>query len=88
MTYLEMVKEALRKTQPDESIWSIGVDYTTGWVDAFYDTMYAIGCGETATKEHINNWNMSYADAVEWDANTQGYIDRINRINGLIQSMS
>jgi len=87
MTYLLALQKAIAQTQPDDTTKYLGDEYLTGWTDVEFDLTYAIDLqSETAAKIHLSNWDLTYADTVEWDGNTQGYIDRIKKINYLLES--
>lgn len=86
MTYLLALQKAIAQTQPDDTTKMLGDEYLEGWTDLEYDISYAIQLqSETAAKEHLENWTrVNYVCDVPWDANTQGYVDRVNRVNGII----
>lgn len=85
MTYIESVQKALGVTTSR----LMNTAYEQGWWDLEDDLDYAISLkSETAIREHLHNWLEVSKIDVKWDANTQGYVDRVVKINELIQSYS
>lgn len=84
MSYLINLQRAIHATLLDDSTKMLGQDYYEGWVDSGLDIMYGLDCGETACKQHIKNWLDT--TPCEWDANNQGYYDRIKAIQEYMEA--
>jgi hypothetical protein len=94
MTYLLALQKAIAQTQPDSYFGPMAggdlyvPEYLEGWSDVYYDLIYSIDLqSETAAKIHLSNWDTG-VHGQGWDANTQGYIDRIKKINEILLDSS
>lgn len=78
MTYLTNLQRAIEATKCVPLSEVLSIDYLRGWNDAGFDLIAAQELGETACRTHLKNWLDT--TPFEWDANNQGYHDRLKAI--------
>lgn len=79
--YLLNLQRAISQTE--STYPSQDIEYQIGWGDLVPDLLYAASLSETCVRGHINIWHQGVVD----NENDQGYLDRIEAIKLIMESV-